>query len=215
MSLRLVGVPVAPVWRSSTGTGRDDRVTEALVGEPVAVDGDARDGRMAVTLPWQPSSLDDRGYPGWIDVEHLGEEIAAPPALHVPTGALSQGSQDPLELARTLLGTPYVWGGLSADGIDCSGLVHLVHRALGRVVPRDARDQAAALPAVPVDEAASGDLYFFARAGKPIHHVGLVAGSGSLLHASDRDGGVVEMALPSSGRQSELTTAARVVPALP
>ncbi|HEY3531146.1 MAG TPA: C40 family peptidase [Nocardioides sp.] len=214
MTLRVVSAGVAPVWRGSTGSERDDRVTEALAGEPVVTTGSERDGRVEVVLPWQPCPLDGRGYPGWVDASHLGAERTEAPELHVPEGTFPQGLDDVIELARSLLGTPYVWGGVSGQGIDCSGLVHLVHRALGTVVPRDARDQAAALPAVPVGEVRRGDLYFFARPGQPVHHVGLVVEPDVLLHASDRDGGVVEAPLTSSGRADHLTSAARVTAAL-
>ena len=214
MTLRAVSAEVAPVWRDSTGSDRDDRVTETLGGEPVVATGAERDGRIEVVVPWQPSSLDERGYPGWMDPAHLGGELTGAPELHMPDGTFPAGPDDPVELARALLGTPYVWGGLSGRGIDCSGLVHLVYRALGTVVPRDARDQASALPAVPLDEVRRGDLYFFARTGRPVHHVGLVVEPDLLLHASDRDGGVVEAPLAASGRTDDLTSAARVRPVL-
>ena len=213
MTLRLVAAEVAPVWRASTGSAGDDRVTEALVGEPVTVLGPERDGRLEVRVPWQPSSLHADGYPGWVDAEHLGAMVDEEPPLLVPpdTFAGDPGDlRDSVALARQLLGTPYVWGGLSARGIDCSGLVHLVHRSLGTVVPRDARDQAAALSAVPRDDVRRGDLYFFARSGRPVHHVGLVAEPGVMLHASDRDGGVVEAPLAACGRSAYLASAARV-----
>jgi hypothetical protein len=212
MSLHLVSAPVAPVWRAATGSERDDRLTEALAGEPLVTTGSEQDGRVPVTVPWQPSSKDEAGYPGWIDARQLGDEVEELPGLHVPDGTFPADVADPVNLARTLLGTPYVWGGLHRRGIDCSGLVHLVHRFLGVVVPRDARDQAAALPAVPVDEVRRGDLYFFAKADRPVHHVALVVEPGVILHASDRDGGVVEATLAGSGRSTSLVTAARVDP---
>jgi cell wall-associated NlpC family hydrolase len=84
-----------------------------------------------------------------------------------------------------------------------------MHRALGTVVPRDARDQAAADPAVALEDVRRADLYFFARPGRPVHHVGLVVAPGVMLHASDSDGGVVESPLASSGRTDDLWGAAR------
>jgi cell wall-associated NlpC family hydrolase len=210
MTLRIVAAAVAPVWRASTGSESDDRVTEALAGEPVIVTGAERDGRAEVVVPWQPSSLHDQGYPGWVEVEHLGPEAEQTPPLHLAEATFPAGVDDPVDLARTLLGTPYVWGGLSAAGIDCSGLVHLVHRALGTVVPRDARDQAAGLATVDVEEVRRGDLYFFSRSERPVHHVALVVEPGVILHASDRDGGVVEASLAASGRSTALVTAGRV-----
>jgi cell wall-associated NlpC family hydrolase len=159
-------------------------------------------------VPWQPSALSGDGYPGWIAAEHLGPEVDAEPSLTVDPAVLARDTDDAVDLARHLLGTPYVWGGLSPRGIDCSGLVHLVQRRLGRVVPRDARDQAAALPAVGLDDVRRGDLYFFARPDRPAHHVGFVVEPGVMLHASDGDGGVVEGPL-DAGRSETLVSAAR------
>jgi gamma-D-glutamyl-L-lysine dipeptidyl-peptidase len=108
-------------------------------------------------------------------------------------GALPTAS-DPdrlLREARQFLGLPYLWGGTSGLGLDCSGLVHLAFRASGVTVPRDAHDQHAAARPVPLSAARPGDLCFFRRPGEEVHHVGLVTGGDRMLHAPET-GGVVE-----------------------
>ena len=91
---------------------------------------------------------------------------------------VAYGADDLLATARQFLGVRYLWGGTSAWGLDCSGLVHLVLRAHGVLLPRDAFDQAAAatVEPVPLDDVRPGDLYFFARPGARIHHVGFASG---------------------------------------
>ena len=91
--------------------------------------------------------------------------------------------------ARQLLGAPYEWGGMTCRGIDCSGLVQTVHRRFGRLLPRDADDQQAALPEVdgPVRP---GDLYCFGD------HIAIAVGDGSIVHAAGSRGQVVEEPLP-------------------
>lgn len=93
-------------------------------------------------------------------------------------------AEDRIRLGSLFLGLEYLWGGTSTYGLDCSGLVHAVSRVLGQRIPRDAHDQAAALEEVPVEEAKPGDLYFFGRPGKKVHHVGFVSAEG-MLHASE------------------------------
>jgi hypothetical protein len=146
-----------------------EQVTQALRGEPLEVD-ERRNGWARVVTAY--------GYPGWVRETDLCGDA-------------------PLEVARTFLGTPYEWGGLTARGIDCSGLVHMAYRLCGRLVPRDADQQDES--AVEVPDPAVGDLVTY---GDPVDHVAFWTGDGRILHSTGRDGGigVVEEAEPESLR---------------
>ena len=150
-----------------------EQVTQALQGEPLRVE--ERRASWARVL----TAYD---YPGWLLHEALEEGEGVFPA---PEQA------PPLELARTYLGAPYLWGGMTDGGIDCSGLVHMAYRRSGRLVPRDAWQQAEAGLTVASPE--PGDLVFYADPGRAVDHVAFWAGGGRVLHATGRDGlGVVE-----------------------
>ncbi|MDB5045744.1 MAG: peptidase [Deinococcus sp.] len=83
---------------------------------------------------------------------------------------------DVADFALRFLDTPYVWGGRSAWGLDCSGLSQLVYAAFGRAIPRDADLQQKALSAV--ETPARGDLAFFPG------HVGIMLDGRRVLHAN-------------------------------
>lgn len=118
-------------------------------------------------------------YPGWIREDVLVDG----------TGTLTGASPyvDPIEAARTYLGAPYEWGGMTGRGIDCSGLVHMAYRLTGRLVPRDAHQQEAEASAIDEDDARPGDLVCFGEPGRA-HHIGFFLGDGRILHATGRDG---------------------------
>src|SRR5579862_6447150 len=121
-------VEVAPVRAEP----RDDaeQVTQALRGEELQVE-ERLEGWARIRTGYD--------YPGWVREE-----------------ALCDGA--PLSLARGFLGAPYVWGGLSAAGIDCSGLVHLSYRLAGRDVPRGSWQQEAAGAQIDAGALRPGDL---------------------------------------------------------
>ena len=100
-----------------------------------------------------------------------------------------------LNTARFFLGDEYYWGGRSAWGIDCSGLVNLAYRAWGLELPRNAEDQFAASRSVSLENLKPADLIFSAEAAKPglINHVMLYAGGGKLIEATGETNSVREI----------------------
>jgi cell wall-associated NlpC family hydrolase len=93
-----------------------------------------------------------------------------------------------VKLARRQLGTPYVWGGASPAGFDCSGLVSWVYGKLGISLPHNAAALYGAGRPVPLGALRPGDLVFFPGLG----HVGLYIGKGRMIHA------------PETGRRVEI-----------
>ncbi len=144
---------------------------------------------MALGAPhdgWLPVAVPGRFEPAWAIEDDVAAVPPTPPEDH----------SEVLEWADRLRDVPYVWGGVSAYGVDCSGLVHLAWRLFGVTLPRDAHDQAAATTPVPAGEERPGDLYFFARPGADPHHVGFVAAAPTaearqMLHACSTQGKVV------------------------
>ena len=88
------------------------------------------------------------------------------------------------EVATSLLHTPYLWGGRSYFGIDCSGLSQIVYKINGTWLPRDAYQQIELGNNVSfVEEARIGDLAFFDNEEGNIVHVGICLGAGKIIHA--------------------------------
>jgi gamma-D-glutamyl-L-lysine dipeptidyl-peptidase len=147
-----------------------EQVTQVLAGEPLRVL-EERDEWVRVETAYL--------YPGWARREHLAGE--PDPDWLRPVAA------DPVEHARTLLGTRYEWGGMSSAGTDCSGLVHMAFRACGHVVPRDAGQQEEAGEPLAESDLRVGDLITY---GPPerADHVAFWVGDGRILHATGRYG---------------------------
>jgi cell wall-associated NlpC family hydrolase len=155
MEVRVCTVEAAPIRREPDPAA--EQVTQALRGEPVTVE-ERRGGWARVRTVYD--------YPGWMEAAAL------------------QAAGDPVEEARAYLGAPYLWGGLTERGIDCSGLVHMAYRRLGRIVPRDADQQEEA--GAQVAEPRPGDLVTYGE--ESADHIAFWLGDGRILHATGREG---------------------------
>ncbi|CAM3717553.1 C40 family peptidase [Mesobacillus zeae] len=151
----------------------------------------------------------------WISVKTpLGNGFLLAEDVDVYSGReevpLGSGS-DIVRAGEQFLGLPYLWGGMSSYGYDCSGFSHTMCLANGRVIPRDASEQARSGMDVPLDELEPGDLLFFAyEEGKgAVHHVGIYHGSGKMIHSPNTGKTVEIIGLEGTMYERELCVARR------
>jgi hypothetical protein len=121
---------------------------------------------------------------GWVPSKNLRSLADLP-------GTREDKRKSMIEDSQRMIGVPYLWGGMTGNGVDCSGFVRLLHHWVGVPVPRDADLQhEAAKPIEPPFEA--GDLLFFSAkdSNRKITHVGMSLGGWNMIHSSRGNNGV-------------------------
>lgn len=244
--------------------------TQLLYGEPVIVE-EVRQAWAKIIAVWQPSTKDERGYPGWVPLAQLKEaepihatgftrviagkaqlwNTDGSPSIVIPFNStlpyigesgdylrvctpdgeallLKRDAEqapsvhqfekkpvsDAVDKGLSFLDLPYLWGGMSSYGYDCSGFTYNMLKACGHSIPRDGGDQARGGKEIPMDDQslwAKGDLLFFADdEGKAsVRHVGFYFGDGLLLHSPSTGKSIEVMKLAGTKLARELCAVRR------
>ena len=119
-----------------------------------------------------------------------------------------------VEFSRRFVGLPYLWGGTSTFGYDCSGFTQMLCRRRGVLIPRDASQQAAWTGMVPVtrDQLRPGDLLYFGESPDKIIHTGMYLGNGEFIDATTWQQPVVQIDRLDDQHWASLFVAARRIP---
>jgi gamma-D-glutamyl-L-lysine dipeptidyl-peptidase len=175
-------------------------------GEPVVSLGadliDA-DGRVLLRLPWGARLIRHSG--AYVVPDGLRGDIVNGEVVDVDRLAdrFPPRGESIARTARRWLGAPYIWGGVSLHGVDCSGFTQAVLWMHGVALPRDSDMQAAMRLGVEIDPGATdllrpGDLLFFAEAGQRVSHVVISLGGSQVIHSALNNGGVAANDLQGS-----------------
>lgn len=169
-------------------SGRDTKKAEGMTAS-----NGLHEGWLQVRLPDKSSA--------WVQ---SGDVVADPKPLSIP---------ESIELAKRFLGIPYLWGGSSSFGFDCSGFTQMLMRARGFNMPRDADKQAAWTGVNPVDRKnlQPGDLLFFGSSLKDITHTGMYIGDSQFIHDSTNGHPVVQISRLDDQPWTKLLVASRRV----
>ncbi len=132
---------------------------------------------------------------GWLQIRLPGKTNAWIQSSDVVSDPKPRTVPESIELAKRFLGLPYLWGGSSSFGFDCSGFTQMLLRSRGLNMPRDADQQAAwsGVSSVERKNLQAGDLVFFGASARKITHTGMYLGDGQFIHDSTNGHPVVQI----------------------
>ena len=150
---------------------------------------------------------------GWLQIRLPDKRSAWIQASDVVSDPKPLSIAESLELAKRFLGLPYLWGGRSSFGYDCSGFTQMLVRVRGINMPRDADQQAAWTGAIAVDrkDLQPGDLLFFGAARDKITHTGMYIGDGQFIHDTTNGHPVIQISRLDDQPWTQLLVASRRV----
>ncbi len=150
---------------------------------------------------------------GWLQVRLPGKTAAWIQSADVIPDPKPLSIPESIELAKRFLGLPYLWGGTSSFGFDCSGFTQMLLRLRGVSMPRDADKQAAWTGVIPVDrkDLQPGDLLFFGSSARNVTHTGMYIGDGQFIQATTAGHPVVQISRLDDQPWTQLLVASRRV----
>lgn len=180
------GIPgrVVQVQNLFANVYREKDVTEhqPVITVPFETHLEAIDGAPGNDERWLEIRLPN-GRTGWIQ---RSDVIRDPQPLTI---------EESIALAKRFLGLPYLWGGRSSFGYDCSGFTQMLVRSRGIVMPRDADLQAAwsGMQVIERKDLRAGDLLFFGSGPDEITHTAMYIGDGEFIHATTHNDPVIQI----------------------
>lgn len=147
----------------------------------------------------------------WIQVRLPNNDLGFVQRGDVVSSRNPQSVPELITHARRFLGFPYMWGGTSSYGYDCSGFTQMLCRRGGVIIPRDAKPQAHWDVMAPVDREAlePGDLLYFGPSMDKINHTGFYIGGGEFIHSTTNTRPIVQVSRLDEEHWSKLFVCAR------